>query len=180
MLSPFSPAPVKRSGGTSPISQSSQSWLIVNQAINRKVYDESLRLIDWFCTFPGKLPYGYNSRVNAERDSTSRDRTVSWDFFLFMVSGGTFMASGSVDSFVRVYNLMCGDSVAHPSGHAQHHPARILEKSLHSHRVDSIEYCHVGDRFLTGSRDGTGRIWQCNAKNEWSTVLLNSAQSLNM
>ena len=31
-----------------------------------KVYNESPRLIDWFCTFSGNLPYGYNSRVNAK------------------------------------------------------------------------------------------------------------------
>ena len=31
-----------------------------------KVYNERLRLIDWFCTLPGKLPYGYNSRAKAK------------------------------------------------------------------------------------------------------------------
>ena len=40
------------------INQSSQS--------DYKGYHRRLRLIDWFCTFPGKLPYGYNSRVNAK------------------------------------------------------------------------------------------------------------------
>ena len=34
-----------------------------------KVYNGSLRLIDWFCTFPGKLPYGYNSQANAKSGS---------------------------------------------------------------------------------------------------------------
>ena len=29
-----------------------------------KIYNEYLSLIDWFCTYPGKLPQGYNSRVN--------------------------------------------------------------------------------------------------------------------
>ena len=35
-------------------------------------------LIDWFCTLPGKLPYGYNTRVNAKSDSTWRDNTVKF------------------------------------------------------------------------------------------------------
>ena len=49
MSSHFSPAPVKnRSCGTNPINQSRQSWLIVNQSINQKVYNGGLRLIDWF------------------------------------------------------------------------------------------------------------------------------------
>ena len=62
------PRPRKnRLGGTNPVNQSSQNWLTVNQEINRKGY---AWLIDWFCTFPGKWPYGYNSRVNAENDST--------------------------------------------------------------------------------------------------------------
>ena len=47
-----------------------------------KVYNESLRLIDWFCTFSGKLPYGYDSRVNAKSDSTWRDNTVHVEPFL--------------------------------------------------------------------------------------------------
>ena len=49
VFSHFSSAPRKnRSYGTSPINQSNQSWLIVNQSINQpKVYNESLRLIDW-------------------------------------------------------------------------------------------------------------------------------------
>ena len=60
-----------------PINQSSQNWLIVNQSINQlKVYNEGLRLIDWFCSFPGKMPYGCNSRVNAKKWLTQRDNTV--------------------------------------------------------------------------------------------------------
>ena len=63
----LAPPPRKnRSGGTNPTNQSSQSWLFVSQSINRKAYSESLRLIDWFCTFPGKLPYGYNFRVKSD------------------------------------------------------------------------------------------------------------------
>ena len=43
----LAPPPQNRSGGMNPINQSSQSCLIVNQSINRKVYNQSLRLIDW-------------------------------------------------------------------------------------------------------------------------------------
>ncbi|OQV14435.1 Bromodomain and WD repeat-containing protein 1 [Hypsibius exemplaris] len=87
-------------------------------------------------------------------------------------SGGTFMASGSSDGCVRVYNMMCDNLMCDGS------PKRILQKSIHTDQVDSIEYCHVGDRILTGSKDGTGCIWQCNVKEEWTWIRLNSAQSL--
>ena len=42
-------------------------------------------LIDWFCTFLRKLPYGYNSRVNAKSDSTQRDNTVLFSIFYFYI-----------------------------------------------------------------------------------------------
>ena len=60
----FSPAPRKnRSCNTNPINQSSQSSLIVNQSINWKVYNESLRLIDWFNPSSEKVPQGNDFRV---------------------------------------------------------------------------------------------------------------------
>lgn len=85
-----------------------------------------------------------------------------------VVIGGTFLASGCSEGFVRVYNLLADGG-----------PAKMLQKRLHADRVDSVEYCHVGDRLLTGSRDGTGRIWLYR-RQEWTTILLNSAQSLSV
>ena len=62
---------------TNPINQSSQSWFIVNQSINPKVYSESLRLIDW-CNPPSeKLPHGDDFRVGPKSDGTPRDKTVN-------------------------------------------------------------------------------------------------------
>ena len=71
------PRPRKnRSGGTNPINQSSQSYLIINQSINRKVYDTSLRLIDWFNPPLEKLPHGDDFRVGLKSDRTPWDNTV--------------------------------------------------------------------------------------------------------
>ena len=56
----FSPAPVKTDRA---VVICTDLWL---WRFTMKVY---AWLIDWFCTFPGKLPYGYNSRVNAKSDS---------------------------------------------------------------------------------------------------------------
>ena len=49
LLSHFSPAPVK-TDRTVRIHQTNQVKVII------KVHNETLRLIDWFCTIPGKLP----------------------------------------------------------------------------------------------------------------------------
>ena len=73
----FSPAPVK--GGTNPTNQSSQSWLILNQSINRKVYNDSLRLIDWFNPPSEILPHGDDFRMGPKSDRTPRDNTVTFE-----------------------------------------------------------------------------------------------------
>ena len=65
MLSHFSPAPpplykqIMRCECNKPI----KSKLTYRQSSNQP---KGLRLIDWFCTFPGKLPDWYNSRLNAK------------------------------------------------------------------------------------------------------------------
>ena len=66
MLSHFSPAPVRTDRAVR-IQQTNQVKVDL-PSIKQSTY-ESLRLIDWFCTFPGKLPYGYNSRVDPKSDS---------------------------------------------------------------------------------------------------------------
>ena len=63
--------------------------------------------------------------------------------------GGIFFSVGSADHNVRVYKMDC------PEG-----PQRILEDDSHSDRVDSIQWCNTPAlRFLSGSKDGTARIW---------------------
>ncbi len=77
--------------------------------------------------------------------------------------GGTFFCVGSADHNVRVYQMNC------PEG-----PQRILEEEAHEDRVDSIQWCNRPDqlRFVSGSKDGTARIWSFRAK-RWHTVILN-------
>jgi len=38
--------------------------------------------------------------------------------------------------------------------------------------VDSIQYSHLDDRFVSGSKDGTARIWR-HMRNEWLNLVLN-------
>ncbi|KAK0089616.1 hypothetical protein PV325_006326 [Microctonus aethiopoides] len=62
--------------------------------------------------------------------------------------GGAFMAAGSADHHVRVY-AMLGDEG----------PRRILEVEAHSDTVDSIQWAHMGLKFISGSKDGTANVW---------------------
>uniref|UniRef100_A0A4W6D160 Bromodomain and WD repeat domain containing 1 n=1 Tax=Lates calcarifer TaxID=8187 RepID=A0A4W6D160_LATCA len=45
-------------------------------------------------------------------------------------------------------------------------------------KVDSIQFCHSGERFVSGSRDGTARIWKLHQRQQWRCILLNMSATL--
>ncbi|XP_049730815.1 bromodomain and WD repeat-containing protein 1 isoform X2 [Elephas maximus indicus] len=73
--------------------------------------------------------------------------------------GGMFLATGSTDHVIRMYFL------------GFEAPEKIAELESHTDKVDSIQFCNNGDRFLSGSRDGTARIWRFEQL-EWRSILL--------
>ncbi|KAM9694760.1 bromodomain and WD repeat-containing protein 1 isoform 4-T4 [Trichechus inunguis] len=73
--------------------------------------------------------------------------------------GGMFLATGSTDHVIRMYFL------------GFEAPEKIAELESHTDKVDSIQFCNNGDRFLSGSRDGTARIWRFEQL-EWKSILL--------
>eukprot|EP00794_Sanderia_malayensis_P000318 gene318-948_t len=77
--------------------------------------------------------------------------------------GGSFLVTGSSDSVIRVYQMMPAP------------PERIAELAAHSDHVDSIQFNHAGDKFASGSRDGSAMIWQFQ-RNEWKNISLNAYQ----
>ncbi|XP_073928735.1 bromodomain and WD repeat-containing protein 1 isoform X2 [Castor canadensis] len=76
--------------------------------------------------------------------------------------GGMFLATGSTDHVIRMYFL------------GFEAPEKIAELESHTDKVDSIQFCNTGDRFLSGSRDGTARIWRFEQL-EWRSILLDMA-----
>ncbi|XP_016368564.1 PH-interacting protein-like [Sinocyclocheilus rhinocerous] len=80
-------------------------------------------------------------------------------------AGGMFLATGSTDHIIRVYYF--GDE----------QPEKISELESHTDKVDSIQFSHGGDRFVSGSRDGTARIWQLQQQ-DWRSILLDMATKL--
>ncbi|XP_027626765.1 bromodomain and WD repeat-containing protein 1 isoform X3 [Tupaia chinensis] len=76
--------------------------------------------------------------------------------------GGMFLATGSTDHVIRMYFL------------GFEAPEKIAELESHTDKVDSIQFCNNGDRFLSGSRDGTARVWRFE-QSEWRSVVLDMA-----
>uniref|UniRef100_A0A671S5I6 Bromo domain-containing protein n=1 Tax=Sinocyclocheilus anshuiensis TaxID=1608454 RepID=A0A671S5I6_9TELE len=80
-------------------------------------------------------------------------------------AGGMFLATGSTDHIIRVYFFGDGQ------------PEKISELESHTDKVDSIQFSHGGDRFVSGSRDGTARVWQLQQQ-DWRSILLDMATKL--
>uniref|UniRef100_A0A673GNB8 Bromodomain and WD repeat-containing protein 3-like n=1 Tax=Sinocyclocheilus rhinocerous TaxID=307959 RepID=A0A673GNB8_9TELE len=80
--------------------------------------------------------------------------------------GGMFLATGSTDDVIRIYYLGSGS------------PEKLAELDSHTDKVDSIQFCHSGERFVSGSRDGTARIWQLHQKHQWKSILLDMSATL--
>uniref|UniRef100_A0A8C8F8F8 Bromo domain-containing protein n=1 Tax=Oncorhynchus tshawytscha TaxID=74940 RepID=A0A8C8F8F8_ONCTS len=80
--------------------------------------------------------------------------------------GGMFLATGSTDDVIRIYYLGGGN------------PEKISELHEHTDKVDSIQFCHSGERFASGSRDGTARIWRLTQRQQWRSLLLNMNATL--
>lgn len=54
---------------------------------------------------------------------------------------------------------------------------KLLETERHQDRVDSIQWCHRGLMFVSGSRDGTALIWYYECQ-QWKNIILNMANVL--
>ncbi|KAG9278203.1 bromodomain and WD repeat-containing protein 3 [Astyanax mexicanus] len=80
--------------------------------------------------------------------------------------GGMFLATGSTDDIIRIYYLGSGS------------PEKMAELNSHTDKVDSIQFCNIGERFVSGSRDGTARIWQLHQRHQWRSILLDMSATL--
>ncbi|CAH2314773.1 bromodomain and WD repeat-containing 3 isoform X2 [Pelobates cultripes] len=82
-------------------------------------------------------------------------------------SGGMFIATGSTDHVIRIYYLGSGT------------PEKLAELEGHLDKVVAVQFCNNGDRlcFVSGSRDGTARIWQYQQQ-EWKMIVLDMAAKM--
>ncbi|XP_067903868.1 bromodomain and WD repeat-containing protein 3 isoform X1 [Heterodontus francisci] len=92
---------------------------------------------------------------------TDRSRPGSQISCSSFSSGGMFIATGSTDHVIRVYYLGAGS------------PEKISELVSHTDKVIAIQFCNNSHslRFVSGSRDGTARIWQYQHQ-EWKSIVL--------
>ena len=80
--------------------------------------------------------------------------------------GGLFLSTGSADHHVRVYMMDGKDG-----------PVKVLEEEAHSERVDSIQWGNSPQlRFISGSKDGTARLWEYSAGHWKNEVLRMTAE----
>ncbi|XP_064008608.1 bromodomain and WD repeat-containing protein 1 [Pogoniulus pusillus] len=79
--------------------------------------------------------------------------------------GGMFLATGSTDHVIRMYFF------------GSETPEKIAELESHADKVDSIQFSNSGDRFISGSRDGTARVWRFEQA-EWRSILLDMSDRL--
>ncbi|TNM85061.1 hypothetical protein fugu_009239 [Takifugu bimaculatus] len=82
-------------------------------------------------------------------------------------SGGMFMATGSTDHMIRVYYL------------GAETPMKVAEMDAHTDKVVVVQFSNNSDslRFVSGSRDGTVRIWRYQQQ-EWKGISLDMAAKL--
>uniref|UniRef100_A0A8D0ARB6 Bromodomain and WD repeat domain containing 3 n=1 Tax=Sander lucioperca TaxID=283035 RepID=A0A8D0ARB6_SANLU len=82
-------------------------------------------------------------------------------------SGGMFMATGGTDHLIRVYYL------------GAETPVKVSEMDAHTDKVVVVQFSNNSDslRFVSGSRDGTARIWHYQQQ-EWKSVTLDIAARL--
>ncbi|KAM4701838.1 bromodomain and WD repeat-containing protein 1 [Discoglossus pictus] len=80
-------------------------------------------------------------------------------------AGGMLVATGSTDGAIRMYYL------------GYETPEKMSELEGHTDTVDSIQFSNHGERFVSGSADGTARIWYCKQQ-EWKSILLDKATRL--
>lgn len=66
----------------------------------------------------------------------------------------------------RVYHLGGEDGVE-----------KLIETERHQDRVDSIQWCHKGLMFVSGSRDGTALVWRYETQ-QWKNLVLNMTDRL--
>ncbi|XP_073808252.1 bromodomain and WD repeat-containing protein 3 isoform X3 [Danio rerio] len=82
-------------------------------------------------------------------------------------SGGLFLATGGTDHMIRVYYL--GTEM----------PVKFSDLDSHTDKVVAIQFCNNTDslRFVSGSRDGTARIWHYQQQ-EWKSTVLDMTTRL--
>lgn len=80
-------------------------------------------------------------------------------------TGGSFMAAGSNDHSIRVYFI---DNDV---------PQKVCELESHTNIVDSIQYANNLPWILSGSKDGTARVWKYE-QGQWTAMLIDASKSL--
>ncbi|XP_039263510.2 bromodomain and WD repeat-containing protein 3-like [Styela clava] len=85
-------------------------------------------------------------------------------------AGGRFIAVGGSDNLVHIYQIPfeCGATMIGPM--------TIAEQDEHNNTVDSIWFSHNGLRLISGSKDGTARVWSFEFST-WTSLVLDVSRT---
>ncbi|KAE8621436.1 hypothetical protein XENTR_v10004832 [Xenopus tropicalis] len=74
-------------------------------------------------------------------------------------AGGMYLATGGSDRAIRIYFFGCET------------PKKLIQLEGHNDIIDSVQFANSGERFVSGSNDGTARIWYLHEQN-WKSIRL--------
>ena len=118
-------------------------------------------------------------RVKQSIFNTNYVATCSDDVKIWNVSSSfnwTLITTYSQHSSgVFAFEWLDSDTLA-SSGH-YNDPIKICELESHGNLVDSIQYANNSARFLSGSKDGTARIWKYESQ-KWKTLVIDVSKTL--
>uniref|UniRef100_A0A672UTK8 Bromodomain and WD repeat domain containing 3 n=1 Tax=Strigops habroptila TaxID=2489341 RepID=A0A672UTK8_STRHB len=90
-------------------------------------------------------------------------------------SGGMFIATGSTDHVIRIYYL--GSESPEKMAELESHTVRDKSESKSFFSPCFTLFQELGLRFVSGSRDGTARIWHYQQQ-DWKSVVLDMATKM--
>ena len=81
------------------------------------------------------------------------------------MKGGAFLVAGTKDGTVSMFYIN------------NNKPIRVGRIKSHLSEVNSIQYAYLGNKFISGSKDGEVKIWNYDSKKKWNFISIDVSYS---
>lgn len=115
------------------------------------------------------LGFLFHSSPKPVKKCIEKSRAGAQILCLSFSPGGSFLVAGSNDQTVRVYHISS-------EGGKDGMVSKLTDLGLHSGIVDSIQFANNSLRFMSGSKDGTARIWRYENQS-WKNITLDTSKT---